>query len=413
MRMTRTGTLIALGACAAVVAGPLTVPAAADVADLRYDQWGLETVGASQVWETTRGAGVTVALLDTGVDTEHPDLGSVTAGPDLTGQDLAPGSEHYGVHGTMMAGIVSASGHGVEHSGGVMGVAPDADLLSVRVALDEDDPERGDFPGGAGSGSALAEGIRYAVDQGAQVVSVSLADANAGSEGREDEQRAIDNALANGVVVVVSGGDGGVDGGPAYPAAYEGVLAVGSVGEDGLVSDFSSRQDHIALTAPGEEIIAPAPNSEYLAATGSSAAAAFTSGVAALIRSRYPQLNPEQVTEALLSGSVLPEGAEGQPGYGAGVLNAPRAMAAADVIAADVPAFDPEIAEELADRPLVPTWALWAGGAVLAVVLAVAGGLLLRRRLSNPYDLPPREAPPEGRTRRRRQRGGRRRRITR
>lgn len=419
MRTPRTRVFATLGICAALASGPFAAfPAAADVANLRHDQWGLETVGAPAAWETTRGSGVTVALLDTGVRTDHPDLGSVTVGSDFTGQDLAPGSEHYGVHGTMMAGLIAASGHGVEHRGGVMGVAPDADILSVRVALEEDDPDRGGSARGAERADALAAGIRYAVAEGAQVISVPLSDANTGSHGDGTEQRAIDHAVGNGVVVVVSGGAGGTDDAPAYPAAYDGVLAVGAVDQDGLLTESSSRQESIALTAPGHEVTALDTGGGYTTVEGSGAAAAFASGVAALVRSQYPQLNPAQVTEALTSGAEPAATAPGEPGHGAGVLNAPGALAAAARIAEDVPVFDPDIAEEATDEPPVPAWVPWAGGAVLAAALATAGGLALRRRLANPYGLPERETAAEDgvsseRTRRRKPRGGRRRRSPR
>ncbi|GLU47415.1 S8 family serine peptidase [Nocardiopsis ansamitocini] len=394
MRSTLTGTSIGLGACAALLGGHLltAVPASADTTELAYDQWGLDSIGATEAWSTGRGAGVTVAVLDTGVDTEHPDLAGVTVGPDLTGQDLAPGSAGYGEHGTAMAGIIAANGHGIEHTGGVLGAAPQAAILSIRVAQD------GGATGQAPDPEALAKGIRTAVSEGAQVISIPLADSNTTTGGNDAEQSAIDYALTSGVVVIASGGDGGADesGGPTYPAAYEGVLAVGSVGQDGQPSAVSTGQDHVVLTAPGEEIVTTGTDGAYPTVTGSGAAAAFTSGVAALIRSAHPQLRPEQVVEALTQDA-------------SGTLNAPGALAAAELIAAETPAFDPELAQEADEQPLVPVWALWTGGAVLLGVLVVVWILVLRKRMSNPYGLPPREPLPEPERRPRPPRGGRRR----
>lgn len=402
MRTTRTGTLTALGVCAVLAVGPLTVPAeaAVDSADLRLEQWGLDTVGAAEVWEETQGSGVTVALLDTGAVTDHPDLHSVTVGPDLTGEDLSPDSDGYGVHGTMMAGIIAAGGHGVEHTGGVMGAAPEAEILSIRVAAEPDGPG-----GGEVDQAALAEGIRHAVDEGAQVVCIPLPASAFSAQADQAAQDAVDYALDNGVVVVASGG---ADGAAVYPAAYPGVLAVGSVGPDGTLSASSSRGEHIALTAPGEEIIAPQAGGGYATVSGSDAAAAFTAGVAALIRAEYPQLQPEQVVEALLEGAS--SGQAGQPGHGAGTLSAPGAFKAAGTAAETVPPFDPDLAEQLADEPLVPGWVLWTGGAVLLVLLAVIGLVVLGRRSAAPYDLrtkEPEQAAPERRPVRGRRRRGR------
>ncbi|MEY9214096.1 S8 family serine peptidase [Thermobifida halotolerans] len=400
MRTTRTRTLVALGVCAALAAGPLAAPSAADVADLGVDQWGLDRIGVDEAWEESRGSGVTVALLDTGVVTDHPDLDSVTVGPDLTGQDPDPGSDGYGVHGTMMAGIIAASGHGVEHTGGAMGVAPQAEILSIRIATEADGPERAAVEPGA-----LAEGIRRAVDEGAQVVSIPLAAGGFSAQADDAEREAVDYALDNGVVVIVSGG---ADGEAGYPAAYPGVLAVGSVGSDGTLSDFSSRGEHIALTAPGEEITVLDAEGGYTTVTGSDAAAAFTAGVAALIRAEYPQLQPHQVVEALTEGAEAPA-EQGQPGYGAGTLSASGAMAAAGTTAENVPPFDPELAEQLADDPLVPRWVLWAGGTALLVLMAVVGLVVLWRRSANPYDLPRREPESTAESGRRPVRGRRRR----
>ncbi|GAA3727859.1 type VII secretion-associated serine protease mycosin [Spinactinospora alkalitolerans] len=419
MRTKRTGTFVALGTCAAIIGGQLTAaaPAAADTeaGNLRYDQWGLEAVEAAEAWEESRGSGVTVALLDTGVDDTHPDLAdTVTLGPDYTGQDLEPGDEHYGEHGTMMAGIIAANGHGKEHSGGVMGVAPEAGILSIRVALEEDDPGRDDPEARAARSEALAKGVRHAVDQGAQVISMSIGDASGDYEGSEAEQEAIDYAERSGVVVIASGGNGGAAGEPAYPAAYDGVLAVGSVDADLRVSEFSSLQDHIALTAPGEEIATTGPGGRYLNATGTSAAAAFVTGVAALIRSAHPQLRPDQVVEALLAGAQPPAGAQTGGGYGAGVISAPEALAAAGRTAEDVPPFNPELAQNGDDGLPVPAWTLWAGAAALVLVLGAVGIVLLRRSMVNPYGLPEREedrGPAAPRRGRRRARGGGRRRL--
>ncbi|WP_158562774.1 S8 family serine peptidase [Marinitenerispora sediminis] len=383
---------VALGSCAAVVGLGLLAPAPAlaDTAqqDLRVAQWSLDAVGAAEAWERTEGAGVTVAVLDTGVDDTHPDLADkVTVGTDYTGQDLAPGDEHYGHRGTMLAGIIAANGHGREHSGGVMGVAPAANILSVRVAPEAGDPQAGDP---AARADALAQGVRYAVNQGAQVIALP---AGEGAGASDAEQQAVTFAVEHGVVVVAPGGDGGGPG-PEYPGGYDGVLAVGAVSEGGQLTASSSRQESIALTAPGAAVPTVAAGGGYTEADGTAAAAAFAAGAAALVRAEFPQLRPEQVTEAIVSGARPAAGTQGQPGHGAGLLNVPGALAAAEDAAQDVPPFDPALAEEADGGLPVPAWTLWAGGGVLVLGLLVAGVLAVRRSMANPYGLPPREEAP-------------------
>lgn len=378
MCTTRGWTPAALALCSALAVGLSAAPAAADVSDLRLEQWGLDMVGVAEVWEEAQGSGVTVAVLDTGVVTDHPDLKDVTVGPDFTGHDLSSDSDGYGIHGTMMAGIVAASGHGVEHTGGVMGVAPEAEILAIRITAEPDGPDRDSVDPGA-----LAAGIRYAVDEGAQVICLPLAGAEFSVQANEADQEAIAYAVNHGVVVVASGGPLGE---ASYPAAYPGVLAVGSVGPDGSLSEFSSRGDHIAVTAPGEEITVVDPDGGYTTVSGSDAAAAFVAGVAALIRGEFPQLKPEQVVEAITSGAQAADpAAAGQPGYGAGVVNAPDAFTAAKSTADHVPPFDPELAEQLEEEPLIPYWMLWTGGAVLLIVAAVVAMVVAHRRAADPY----------------------------
>ncbi|MFC7326446.1 S8 family serine peptidase [Marinactinospora rubrisoli] len=391
---TRTpGTSVALGSCAAIgglgLLGLLAPPVLADTAqqDLRAEQWSLEAIGAAEAWERTEGAGVTVAVLNTGVDDTHPDLSDkVEIGGDYTGQDLAPGDEYYGANGTMLAGIIAANGHGQEHTGGIMGVAPAAEILSVRVTPEADDPAAGAATARA---DAVAQGVRHAVNQGVQVIALPAGD---GGPASEAEQQAISYAVRHGVVVVAPGGDGGSTE-PEYPGGYEGVLAVGAVDETRQLAATSSRQENIAVTAPGAAVPTIAAGGGYTEADGTAAAAAFAAGTAALVRAEFPQLRPQQVTEAIVSGAQSVGGAQGQPGHGAGLLNAPGALAAAEGVAEDVPPFDPDLAEDDGGLP-IPAWTLWAGGGVLVLALLVAGVLVLRRQMANPYGLPPREEVP-------------------
>ena len=112
---------------------------------IRAREWHLDVLRAPKAWKYSRGRGVTVAVLDTGVDARHPDLtGHVVNGPDLTGGVRRPGSRYWGLHGTSMASIISGHGHGAGLAQGMMGVAPLSRVLSVRVTLENDDPLRRD-----------------------------------------------------------------------------------------------------------------------------------------------------------------------------------------------------------------------------------------------------------------------------
>ena len=132
-------------AVSALLAGALTLlPTAAAHADgIRAQQWGLSALHLDQAWHTTRGQGVTVAVLDTGVQEDHPDLvGNVLPAKDMIGFGARPGDRTWGRHGTAMAGIIAGHGHGPGGADGVMGVAPEAKILPVRVILEDSDPAR-------------------------------------------------------------------------------------------------------------------------------------------------------------------------------------------------------------------------------------------------------------------------------
>ncbi|MDA8369262.1 MAG: S8 family serine peptidase [Nocardiopsaceae bacterium] len=381
MRMNRVGARVALGVCGSVLAAQVAAaaPAAAGQQDLRYDQWGLEAIGAAAAEAPSQGAGITVAVLENGVVDTHPDLkDAVTIGTDFTGRELKPGDDGYGDPGTGLAGIIAARGHGKEHIGGVVGVAQEAEILSVRV--------RSDSRGSTETARELAEGIRYAVGEGARVITLPVGE---NAEGDDSVQQAISYADRSGVLVVAPGGDGGTEGGKAYPAAYDGVFAVGAVDADLRLADFSSRQDGIALAAPGVEVRTISADGGYTTASGTAEAAAFVAGAAALIRAEHPQLLPEQVSDALTSGAQPPVEGEGAAGYGAGVLNAADAVAAAGSTAEDIPLFDEDLAEQ-ADDSAIPAWAPWAAGAGLAAVVLVVVAVLWRRSMADPYRLAPR-----------------------
>jgi Subtilase family len=338
------------------------IPAAAD--QVRQGEWWLSALHVTQAQQTSQGAGVTVALLDTGVDPTQPDLaGSVITGPDYTNSGEKLGSEFYGIHGTAMASLIVGHGHGPGDADGVLGVAPTAKLLSVRVALDAGDPLLADSGVVSGLPDAIAAGIRYAVDNGAQVIDLPLdpgqsvndlvatptpapapntpltpieAAQQTAAGGSAAEQSAVAYALSKGAVLVAPGGDNGAGtDDPNFPADYPGVISVGAFDSGFIKAPFSSHQPYVTLTAAGSGMTAAIPTG-YTTVSSTSAASAIVTGIVALIKSQYPELTPAQVTKALTTSTAFP-GTGIADGSGHGTADAERALAAAKVIAGGGP----------------------------------------------------------------------------
>ncbi|MFD3995605.1 type VII secretion-associated serine protease mycosin [Streptomyces sp. NPDC058583] len=297
--MTRLRTPAAvLLATAFAVLPATTTPAYADT--IRARQWGLQALHTTEAWRTTKGEGITVAVLDTGVDAQHPDLeGSVLTGRDLVGFGAARGDRAWARHGTAMAGIIAGHGHGPDGGDGVLGIAPDARILPVRVILEGTDKSRDKAR--KTRGTALAEGIRWAADHGADVINMSLGDDSKSAHPDAGEDAAVQYALAKGVSVVASAGNGGEKGDHiSYPAAYPGVIAVTAVDRYGTHASFSTRRWYATVSAPGVDIAIADPDRRYYEGWGTSAAAAFASGAVALVRSAHPDLTPAQVKRLLI-----------------------------------------------------------------------------------------------------------------
>jgi type VII secretion-associated serine protease mycosin len=296
----------------------------------------LREIGVPAAWRVTRGRGVTVAVLDTGADESAPDLtGSVRLGPDYTQGANPPGYQPPHLHGTYIASLIAGHGDGPGRSGGVIGVAPAARVLSVRVILDDQEPGFAVYNENASYADAIAEGIRYAVSHGAGVINMSL-----GSAVPTRAMRlAVIDAISHGVVVVASAGNDGSAGGGftpfSYPASFTGVISVAAVGATGRRAAFSDRNASVVISSPGVNIVGAGPGGEYLMASGTSPAAAFVAGVAALIRSKYPRLTPAQVSQALVSSARHRPRGGYSPGTGFGEVDAVTALSAAGRLAAE------------------------------------------------------------------------------
>jgi subtilisin family serine protease len=332
---------VAVAACAVAVTAVLAAtPAGADVVR-DQELWVLDMVHAPQAWNVTRGQGVTVAVIDSGVMPSVSDLaGSVVTGPDLSGVSTPMSNPSWGVHGTWMASLIAGHGH-AGGSSGIIGVAPAAKVLSIRVVTDRGDPHFRAYQheSDAEVQQALAAAITDATTRGARVISMSLGYGTASRPVR----LALQNALAHGVVVVASSGNSGASpvarhSGQApysFPADYPGVLGVGAVGQDGRAAGFSSDNLSVEIAAPGVRVPAQGRDGQYWLVSGTSPACAIISGVAALIKARYPRLAPALVGQAITgtAQNAPPGGYNDRVGFG--TVNAAAALAAAGRLSRD------------------------------------------------------------------------------
>ncbi|WP_433533676.1 type VII secretion-associated serine protease mycosin [Micromonospora sp. CA-263727] len=291
---------------------------ATDRADqVRDEQWQIDKLGARTAWRTSTGRGVVVAVIDSGVDGSHPDLaGQVLPGIDLVSPGGAAEPDPVG-HGTTVAGLIAGRN---DDRQGVVGLAPDARILPVRV-LDEEN--RYD------DALIVAQGVRWAVDNGAQVINLSLG----GSGDSAALAAAIDYAFARDVVVVACTGNLATspDAKVWYPAREPGVIAVSGLerNSDNLWSGAITGRATI-LTAPASGLVGARPPGGYWRVQGTSFAAPLVAATAALVRSRYPQLSAGDVVNRLLATAkdIGPTGRDDRFGYG---LVDPVAALTADV----------------------------------------------------------------------------------
>jgi hypothetical protein len=411
-------TMLATGVAGAVAIMP-SVPAAASVsaagsvsaaasvsasgfvsarADSVQDsqQWVLNMLDVPAAWSVTKGAGVTVAVIDSGVYPNISDLkGSVRTGQDFTGLDTKPGNQHWGEHGTWMASIIAGHGHN-GGADGIEGIAPQATILSIRVIPDRDDPgyRAYDREAELRIQQSLAEGITAAVKGGARVISMSIGySAPSGAV-----RAALQYAAKHGSVLIASSGNSGHDdqrraqgwAPVSFPAEYPGVLSVGALDSSGAAAGFSSYNLSVKVAAPGVHVPAQGRDGMYWTVDGTSPACALVAGVAALIVSKYPRLSPALVQQALTATARN----RSQGGYnvrtGFGTVDAAAALRAAGRLMTGRPAGS-QVASSArfgggpAAVPAPPVPPRGAGALVLftmlafiSLVLAGGAGLVLR-----------------------------------
>ncbi|MFD8215794.1 type VII secretion-associated serine protease mycosin [Streptomyces sp. NPDC059697] len=295
--------------------GIAATPAYAE--SIREREWHLTAMKAEQMWQTSTGKGITVAVIDSGVNADLPDL----KGQILPGMDEAPdspGDEHtdYEGHGTGMALLIAGTGKG-NGGAGTFGLAPGAKILPVRT------PDRGldgvrytkEFS------ETVSRGIRYAVDSGAQVINISMAV----PEGSEQLTTAVKYALEKGSLIFAGVGNSGSEdkGNPVeYPAATPGVVGVGAVGKDLRKTTESEYGPQVDIAAPGEEMYSVCPNGAGLCRShGTSDATALASASAALIWSKHPTWTNNQVLRVMLNTIGGPtDGAKRNDSIGYGIV---------------------------------------------------------------------------------------------
>jgi type VII secretion-associated serine protease mycosin len=271
--------------------------------------WAQRLLQPRRVWPHSRGAGVTVAVIDSGVDTRHPQMdGRIAEQVDM----IPPQPGVCTTHGTEVASIINAQ---AESGIGFHGLAPSATVLPIRVSDRGEDGFASTDPG------VFAEAIRYAAEH-ADVINISMVM-------YEDDKRvrdAVAEAIAADVVVVAAVGnehrDSGSDPTP-YPAAYPGVLGVGAIAEDGTRLPQSQVGPYVDVVAPGADVHTAQPVAGHQRRSGTSYATAFVSATAALVKSRRPSLTAEEIVNRIIA-TATPS--RGGPGYGAGVVNPYRAV---------------------------------------------------------------------------------------
>lgn len=387
-------------------------------ADAVRDQelWVLNAIHVPTAWALSQGRGVTVAVIDSGVNPSVSDLtGSVETGPNLSGVHTPTTDSRWGVHGTWMASLIAGHGH-AGGSSGIIGAAPQSRILSIRVVTDPGDPGFRHYQHESENTvqGALAQAIRYAVRHGAGVISMSL---GYGAPSRL-VRLAIQRALDAGVVVVASSGNSG-DAASArrrghapysFPANYPGVLGMAAVDQTGAPAGFSSDNLSVEAAAPGVKVPAQGRDGQYWLVSGTSPACALAAGVAALIKSRYPRLLPALVVQAMTTSAVNrpPGGYDDRVGFG--TVDAVAALRVAAHLEHDVstaralgaathfgggPAAVPPV--PVAPRNRRPLLLFGLLALACLVLIAVLGGRLkARRRVPGGGDVPSAGAGPPG-----------------
>lgn len=274
-------------------------------------QWNLPMIGTEIGWEITRGSErVTIAVVDTGVDLDHPDLsGRLVEGRNILADNDQPDDDNG--HGTHVAGIIASQTNNRE---GIAGITWFNKIMPIKV-MDKE---------GSGTSFDVANGIIWATDHGAEIINLSLGNYQPAAVIEE----AIQHAFDNDVILVAATGNDSTDQ-PGYPAAYPQVISVAAVDQNGEWAEFSNFGDYVNVTAPGVAIASTYPGKAYAEMSGTSMAAPHVTALAALIRSSYPELSNTQVMH-IINRTTTDLGEPGYDGYyGNGLIDVVQALQAA------------------------------------------------------------------------------------
>jgi subtilisin family serine protease len=330
--------LLALALAGGSLTTALVSAPAAQADSWRDKEYWLAEAGITKAWEVSKGANVKVAVIDSGIDAAHPDLnGVVSGGADVSAAGAPNGLKSIGgkpEHGTLVATMLAGRGHQPTDStakptagsdpapgpDGIVGVAPEAQILSVSTWLGSPNP------GGRTDLEQIPAAVRWAVDNGARVINISLGSTS--PQWPQSWDAAFLYAEQKDVVIVAAAGNrvaGNVQVGA--PATIPGVLTVAGLDRNGAASiDSSSQGISIGVAAPAEDLIGGMPGGGYAEWAGTSGAAPIVSGVAALIRSKWPNMSARQVINRIVT-TAKDAGAAGKdPIYGFGILNAEAAL---------------------------------------------------------------------------------------
>jgi membrane-anchored mycosin MYCP len=330
----------------------------AQVEPIRDEPWAQDWFAPERLHQLSQGEGVRVAVLDTGVDAGHPQLddGQVLAGVDMLREPLGAHVDCVS-HGTAVASVVAASR---DQDVGFIGLAPEAEILPVRVAEQDSDSAHSDVV----DADDLAAGIRWATDHDAQIINISIAFlAN-----HPVLAEAIEYAIDRGVIVVAAVGEPLAPGaGPPYPAAYEGVVGVGAIGYDNTraLVVASAIGPYVDLVAPGVDVTAAVTGSGHAYWDGSSFAAPFVSAAAALVLAAQTDLTGPEVVARLFTTADTGPGGPAVSGYG--VVNPYRALTEPTAWGEPAPAQPP--ADPAVDPAALARAEQWRSSITLAAIL--------------------------------------------
>ena len=300
--------------CAIAAVWMAAVPIASAETIREMQQWYLDAVQALQAQAITKGAGVVVAVVDTGIDAGHPDLaGAILPGKSFTGSDDSLQNDSYNGHGTKMSAVIAARGGGYNNA---LGIAPAASILPVAISF-------------GSNAASIAEPIRWAADHSAKIINLSV-DRRAGQPLEPGEADAIAYAQSKDVVVVVAAGNIAESPNGNQLARLPGVVAVSGTTQGDTLWSGSAQGDYVDIAAPGKGIVNAGArmvhSTGYATGDGTSESAAIVSGVLALIRAKHPDFDAANAINQLIQ-TADDKGAPGRDNlYGYGRVNAYRAV---------------------------------------------------------------------------------------